>query len=337
MTTAGTAGGSRPGNRRPLSLPSPAAPRSLLHGMARQLRRRRADRGRGETSGPHDETGARVRLQRRRSPTPHPGPLHAEGQKRGSVGQSCLSASRRLRSASRALCASHVSRVPRAVQHIGRPAGGRRLGRWVRRGDVGVRGRGRGPHRCRRWRVCAPREEVPLHGPADGFDPFGMRHTGRARGRSVVRCGGIGHRLLSLDTEPVGAFDAVECEREAGEVLRRHRLRALAEVGHRAERQRSQGLDCDEGAKPFGTGLPCALPFLGKAVGLALQADQAVDALGPAALGGSRPRAASCARDQRRTLTAPRTDARHDLVHGSAVLDRCSHGVLDCGRLRLVR
>ena len=67
------------------------------------------------------------------------------------------------------------------VQHIGHPVGGRRLGRWVRRSDVGVRGRGRGPPRCRRWRLCTPREDVPLKSPADGFDPFGMRHSGRAR------------------------------------------------------------------------------------------------------------------------------------------------------------
>ena len=91
--------------------------------------------------------------------------------------------------------------------------------------------------------------------PADGFDPFGMRHTGRARGRPGVR-GGIGHRLLALDTEPVGGFDAVEREREAGEVLRRHRLRALAELGHRNQRQRPQGLDCDERATALGAGLP---------------------------------------------------------------------------------
>ena len=114
-----------------------------------------------------------------------------------------------------------------------------------------------------------------------------MGHAGRACGRSGVRVGGrIGRRLLALDAEPVGAFDAVEREREAGEVLRRHRLRALAEVGHRAERQRSQGLDRDERATPFGAGLPRALPFLGKAISLALQADQALHRLGPAALGG---------------------------------------------------
>ena len=59
----------------------------------------------------------------------------------------------------------------------------------------------------------------------DGLDPFGMGHAGRACGRSGVRGGGIGRRLLALDAEPVGAFDAVEREREAGEVLRRHRLR----------------------------------------------------------------------------------------------------------------
>ena len=166
---------------------------------------------------------------------------------------------------------------------------------------------------------------MPLESPADGFDPFGMRHTGRACGRSVVRCGSIGHRLLSLDAEPVGAFDAVERERETAEVLGRHRLRALAEVSHRAERQRSQGLDCDEGTSAFGTWLPRALPFLGKAVGLALQTNQAVQALGPAALLG------------RRTVAAPRTDARHDLVHGGTVLDRYGNGVLDRARQRLVR
>ena len=177
---------------------------------------------------------------------------------------------------------------------------------------------------------------MPLHGPADGLDPFGMRHTGRACGRSVVRCGGIGRRLLALDAEPVRAFDAVEREREAGEVLGRHRLLARAELGHRAERQRSQGLDCDEGAKPLGAGLALALPFLGKAIGLALKEYQAVHVRGPAALGGSRTRAASCARDRRRTIAVARTDARHDLVHGGAVLDRCGNGVLDCGRQRLL-
>ena len=167
-----------------------------------------------------------------------------------------------------------------------------------------------------------PREDVPLESPADGFDPFGMRHSGRARGRPGVR-GGIGHRLLSLDTEPVGAFDAVEREGEAGEVLRR-RLRALAEVGHRGQRQRSQGLDRERALRPSAPGSRGRCPFLGKAIGLALQANQAVHALGPATLGGSRTRAASCARDQRRTVAAPRTDALDDLVHGGAVLDRAA-------------
>ena len=126
MTTAGTAGGSRPGNRRPLSLPSPAAPRSLLHCVARiralQNDRRMAPHLRPKTSGPHDETGARVRLRRRRSPTPHPGPLHAEGQKGGSVGQSRLSASRRLSSASRAQRASNTSCAVLASNTSGAPS-----------------------------------------------------------------------------------------------------------------------------------------------------------------------------------------------------------------------
>ena len=171
--------------------------------------------------------------------------------------------------------------------------------------------------------------------PADGLDPFGMRHTGRARGQPGVRGGGIGHRLLALDAEPVGAFDAVEREGKAAEVLGRHRLLARGELGHRAERQRSQGLDRDERATPLGAGIARALPFLGKAIGLALQADQAVHALG-LALVGSRTRAASCARDQRRTVAVARTDARHDLVHGGAVVDCCGNGVLDRARQRLV-
>ena len=130
----------------------------------------------------------------------------------------------------------------------------------------------------------------------------------------------------------ISAFDTAEREREAAEVLRRHRLLARAELGHRAERQRSQGLDCDEGAAPFRAGLACLHPFPGAAIDLALQPDQAVHALGPAALGGSRRRAASCARDRRRTVAAPRTDALDDIVHGGAVLDRYGNGVLDCGR-----
>ena len=134
MTAAGAAGSSRPGNRRPLPLPSPAAPRSLLHGMARQLRRRRADRGRGETSGPHDETGARVRLRRRRSP--HASPRSAPRRRaEGRVGRpepplrlppSQLGIPRPVR-------VQHILRRPR-VQHIGRPAVSRRLGRRLRRG-----------------------------------------------------------------------------------------------------------------------------------------------------------------------------------------------------------
>ena len=193
-----------------------------------------------------------------RNPTPHPGPLHAAGQKGGSVGQRRPSASRRLSSASRALCASHESRALRA-SHIsgtlrgshtsgapssagesgagsggvtrefagGAAAGG--SGARLRQGDGRVLGRGGGPPECRRRRVYAPREEVPLHGPADGFDPFGMGHAGRACGRSGMRVGGIGRRLLALDAEPVGAFDAVERQRKAAEVLGRHRLLALAE------------------------------------------------------------------------------------------------------------
>ena len=221
-----------------------------------------------------------------RNPPPHPGPLHAAGQKGGSVGQSRPSASRRLSSASRALCASHVSRTPR-VTYIRRPAGVPHIGAPSSAGESGggsggvtrecaggaaVGGSGAGfggvtgessaeaaAHpECRRRRVCAPREEVPLKSPADGLDPFGMRHTGRARGQPGVRGGGIGCRLLALDAEPVGAFDAVEREREAAEVLGRHRLLALAKLGHRAERQRSQGLDRDERAAPLGAGLACA-------------------------------------------------------------------------------
>ena len=107
--------------------------------------------------------------------------------------------------------------------------------------------------------------------------------------------GAIGRRLLALDAEPVGAFDTVERQREAAEVLRRHRLLARSELSHRAERQRPQGLGRDEGATPFGAGLPRALPFLGKAISLALQADQAVHGRG-----GTR------------TLAAPRTNPRDD-------------------------
>ena len=91
------------------------------------------------------------------------------------------------------------------------------------------------------------------------------------------------------------------------------------------QRQRSQGLDCDERATALGAGLPRAHPFLGAAIGLALQANQAVYARGPAALGG------------RRTVAAQRADALDDLVHGGAVFDGCGSGVLDCARQRLVR
>ena len=75
-------------------------------------------------------------------------------------------------------------RRPAGVPHIMRPVVGRRIGRRLRRGDGRVLGRGGGPPgNAGRRRVCAPREEVPLKSPADGLDPFGMRHTGRARGR----------------------------------------------------------------------------------------------------------------------------------------------------------
>ena len=132
-------------------------------------------------------------------------------------------------------------------------------------------------------------------GPADGVDFFVPRQSGPGcRGRFGVG-GSLGHRPLALDAEPVGAFDTVEREGEAGEVLGRHRRRARAEIGHRDQRQRSQGLDRDERGTSLGTGLARALPFLGAAIGLALHANQAAHLLGEAALGGRR-RAISVAR-----------------------------------------
>ena len=289
------------------------------------------------------------RLQRRRSPRPHPGPLHSEGQKGGSVGQSRLSASRRLSSASRALCASHVSRAPRASHTSGAPpasptscapssAGGSGAG------SGGVTGESAGE----------AAGEAAAHPDAGGGGSVrpGKRCPSRARRTVSTRSACV--ILAARAAGPAcAAASAIVCSRSIRSLSAlsmrwsARARRARSSVGTGSVRwlrsaivdqsQRSQGLDCDEGAAPFGAGVARALPFLGKAVGLALQADQAVHALGPAVLGGSRTRAASCARDRSRTVAAPRTDARHDLVHGSAVLDRCSHGVLDCARQRLVR
>ena len=68
--------------------------------------------------------------------------------------------------------------------------------------------------------------------------------------------------------------------------------------------------------RPSAPGALVRGPFLGKALGLALQADQAGQPPGRAA------------------LAVPPTDARHDLVRAGTVLERRSNGVLDCVRQR---
>ena len=97
--------------------------------------------------------------------------------------------------------------------------------------------------------------------------------------------------------------------------------RALS-AAHGAERERPQALDGDEGSAPFGAGLPRPVPFFGRVVGLALQADQTVYARAGAARAAPRPDA--------------RQDARQDLVHAGAVLERSGDGVLYRGRSPVV-
>ena len=241
---------------------------------------------------------------------------------------------------------------PARVTYIRRPA--RRSGTRAPAPAAGIRGRGGGRRRASGGVTGESSAEAAAHPNAGGGGsvrpgkncPSKTRRTVSTRSACVI----LAARAAGPACAAASAFACSRSMRSLSALSMRwsasaRRARSSVATGSArwpssaivTERQRSQGLDCDERATAFGAGLPRAHPFLGKAVGLALQADQAVHALGPATLGGSRTRAASCARDQRRTLTAPRTDARHDLVHGSAVLDRCSHGVLDCGRLRLVR
>ena len=297
----------------------------------------------------------------------HPGPLHAAGQKGGSVGQRRPSASRRLSSVSRALCASHVSRAPRgshvtgalrASHTSGAPSSAGESGAgsgWVTRECAG--GAALGGSGADFGRVTGESSaEAAAHPNAAGGDsvrpgkrcPSMARRTVSTRSACVIlaaraaapACASAGSTAAC--SRSMRSLSALSMRWSASarrpRVLGRHRLLARAEPGHRAERQRSQGLDRDEGAKPLGAGLARAHPLLGKAIGLALQADQALHGRGGTrTLAAPRMRAASCARDQRRTVAVARTDPRHDLVHGGAVLDGCSDGVLDCGRQRLVR
>ena len=152
-----------------------------------------------------------------------------------------------------------------------------------------------------------------------------MRHTGRARGRSVVRGGGIGRRLLALDAELVGAFDTVEREGEAAEVLGRtgsSRAPSSAIVRSASVRRVSIAMRALSPSAP------------GSRVRSHSSAKRSVSRcrqIRPSMRSAQRP-SAGRARAQRRARTP-----RHDLVDGGAALDRCGHGVLDRAQQRLVR
>ena len=292
-------------------------------------------------------------------PRPHPGPLHAAGQKGGSVGQSRPSASRRLRWASRAIRASpicgamrvsHTSGAPSSAGESGAGSGGvtREFAGGAAAGGSGA-GFGRVTGESSAEAAAHPNAGCGGSVHPGKRCPSMARRTVSTRSACVIlaaraagpACAAAASAavLLALDAELVGAFDAVEREGEAAEVLRRHRLLARAELGHGAERQRSQGLDRDEGAKPLGAGVAVRVPIprqsdRSRAAGQIRPSTRSASA----ALVGSRTRAASCARDQIRIGRCPaHGPALDDLVHGGAVLDRCGHGVLDCGRQQLVR
>ena len=154
--------------------------------------------------------------------------------------------------------------------------------------------RARVPARRRRRPGPSPRSSRnPAPPPAQATPRGSPRWTGgssepvrHATARPTVLAARLGHRPLppplTLDAEPVGALDALEREREAAELHRGHRLGALAELGHGAERQRPQGLDGDARTVRLGARLTRALPSSAKP-SASRCADQAVDGCGPAA------------------------------------------------------
>ena len=110
--------------------------------------------------------------------------------------------------------------------------------------DVTARPGGRGlPSTASRMAATASGERPFL----TGAWPVGRPRAGRVLVRRL-RC-----RALPLEAELVGAFDALENQRQAGELCRRHGLLAPAEIGQGGERQRPQGLDQDEPRPALGS------------------------------------------------------------------------------------
>ena len=181
----------------------------------------------------------------------------------------------------------------------------------------------------------APRRAgPPLDGLADGGDGLGrealpdrcLACAWPAPGAALAAFRRrLRRRPLPLESELVGAFDALENQRQAGKLFRRRRRLALAEFGHGGERHRPQGLDQDEPRAAFGSLAERPHPHLVGAVGLLLSEDQVADVLGVAADGRARARAA----------LAP--DESRDFVDGGAVRDGRVHGLPQLRRQPLDR
>ena len=100
---------------------------------------------------------------------------------------------------------------------------------------TGGRGRKRNPTTASSMRSTVSGERPFLGGAWPGACP--------APGAALAA---LAAALLPREAELVGALDALENQRQAGELFRRHGLLALAEFGHGGERHRPQGLDQDE-------------------------------------------------------------------------------------------
>ena len=80
--------------------------------------------------------------------------------------------------------------------------------------------------------------------------------------------------MLPLSAKHLAAIETAESEGETADILRRHGLRALAEVGNAEERQRPQGLDREQVGAALGTLAERARPRFGHALALLLPLDQ---------------------------------------------------------------
>ena len=104
-----------------------------------------------------------------------------------------------------------------------------------------------------RGRKRNPTTASSMRSTVSGERPLPGRCLARRLPRAGRGLGFLGRRLLPREAELVGAFDALENERETGELFRRRGLLSHTELGEGGERHRPQGLDQDEPRPAFGT------------------------------------------------------------------------------------